>query len=73
MDYGGPGAALVFVARKPSRKLLDSALGFAAGVMVFVVVEELIPASQRNGNADWATTGAVLGLVIMTALHLAFA
>jgi ZIP family zinc transporter len=63
------GAFAVFAAQP----ILPYALGFAAGAMVFVVVEELIPASQRSGNADWATTGAVLGFVVMTALDLAFA
>lgn len=62
------GAVTVFAAQP----VLPYALGFAAGAMIFVVVEELIPAAQRGGNADWATTGAIIGFVIMTALDLAF-
>ena len=35
--------------------LLPYALAFAAGAMMFVVVEEVIPESQRNGHTDLAT------------------
>jgi zinc transporter, ZIP family len=38
---------------------------FAAGAMIFVVVEELIPESQLAKNTDVATSGAMLGFVIM--------
>ena len=45
-------------------------LGFAAGAMIFVVVEELIPASQWAENADLATTSVMLGLAIMMLLDV---
>lgn len=32
--------------------------------MIFVVVEEVIPESQQNGNSDLATTGTILGLLL---------
>ncbi len=51
--------------------LLPYALGFAAGAMIFVVVEELIPESQRKGNVDLATMGAVAGFAIMMTLDVA--
>jgi ZIP family zinc transporter len=51
--------------------LLPYALAFAAGAMVFVVVEELIPESQRHGNTDFATFGALVGFAIMMILELA--
>ena len=35
--------------------LLPFALSFAAGAMIFVVVEEVIPGSQENGNKDLAS------------------
>ena len=44
-----------------AKPLLPYALSFAAGAMIFVVVEELIPESQRGGT-DTATMGAILGL-----------
>ncbi len=51
------GSAIVFFFKHISRKLLDIMMGFAAGAMIFVVVEELIPDSQTNGNTDVATLG----------------
>ncbi|HBG60522.1 MAG: dihydroorotate dehydrogenase [Omnitrophica WOR_2 bacterium GWF2_38_59] len=62
------GAAAVIVA-KP---ILPYALAFAAGAMIFVVIEEVIPESQREGNADLATMGAMLGFVVMMVLDVAF-
>lgn len=61
------GAALVIVA-KP---ILPYALSFAAGAMIFVVVEELIPESQRSGHTDLATIGAVMGFTVMMVLDVA--
>jgi len=61
------GAALVLYALP----LLPYALSFAAGAMIFVVVEEVIPESQRAGYSDLATAGAMLGFAIMMALDLA--
>jgi len=63
------GAAAV-VAMRP---LLPYALSFAAGAMIFVVVEELIPESRRAGSADLVTIGTMLGFVVMMMLDLAFA
>jgi len=51
--------------------LLPYALAFAAGAMIYVVVEEVIPESQREGNADLATIGVMLGFAIMMALDVA--
>jgi zinc transporter, ZIP family len=55
-----------------SRPLLPYALAFAAGAMIFVVVEEVIPESQRNNNTDLATAGTILGFVAMMILDVAF-
>ena len=51
--------------------LLPYALAFAAGAMIFVVVEELIPESQQHGNTDFATMGAILGFTVMMILDVA--
>lgn len=59
-------AAVLFM--KP---MLPYALAFAAGAMIFVVVEELIPESQLEKNTDIATSGAMLGFVIMMILDVA--
>ncbi len=61
------GAAAVLVARP----LLPYALAFAAGAMIFVVVEEVIPESQRSGNTDLATAGTVAGFLVMMILDVA--
>lgn len=52
--------------------LLPYALSFAAGAMIFVVVEEVIPESQRNGNVDFATAGTIIGFLVMMVLDVAF-
>ncbi|WP_353684875.1 ZIP family metal transporter [Thermodesulfovibrio sp. 3907-1M] len=52
--------------------LLPYALGFAAGAMIFVTVEELIPESQRSGNSDIATAGLIIGFTLMMILDIAF-
>ncbi|MEG3311004.1 ZIP family metal transporter [Streptococcus sp. SS-4456] len=51
--------------------ILPYALSFAAGAMIFVVVEELIPESQTNGNTDIATLGLMAGFIIMMVLDVA--
>jgi zinc transporter, ZIP family len=61
----GAAAVLTF------QPLLPYALAFAAGAMIFVVVEEVIPESQRAGNVDLATSGVMLGFAIMMVLDVA--
>jgi ZIP family zinc transporter len=51
--------------------LLPYALSFAAGAMIFVVVEELIPESQQGNETDFSTIGAILGFTIMMVLDVA--
>jgi ZIP family zinc transporter len=52
--------------------LLPYALAFAAGAMIFVVVEELIPESQLAGNTDLATMATLIGFSLMMVLDVAF-
>lgn len=61
------GAALVTV----SRPFLPYALSFAAGAMVFVVVEEVVPEAQLSGNADLATMALMVGFTVMMTLDVA--
>jgi ZIP family zinc transporter len=63
---GVAGAAFVLLAQP----LLPYALAFAAGAMIFVVVEEVIPEAQREGNTDFATMGAMLGFAVMMFLDV---
>lgn len=51
--------------------LLPYALSFAAGAMIFVVVEELIPESQNGNETDFSTIGAMLGFAVMMLLDVA--
>jgi len=51
--------------------ILPYALSFAAGAMIFIVVEEVIPESQRGGNTDLATMGLVAGFIVMMCLDVA--
>lgn len=51
--------------------LLPYALAFAAGAMIFVVVEEVIPETQQDKNTDIATLGFIGGFVVMMVLDVA--
>ena len=61
------GASAVLFAQP----ILPYALAFAAGAMIFVVVEEAIPESQQGGNSDLATLGAMSGFTVMMVLDVA--
>ena len=60
------GAAIVMTVLP----ILPYALAFAAGAMIFIVVEEVIPESQRDGNTDLATMGLIAGFIIMMCLDV---
>ncbi len=64
---GLAGAGLVIL----MQPILPYALAFAAGAMIFVVAEELIPSSQSNGNVDLATGGVIGGFCVMMTLDVA--
>ena len=61
------GAAAVLLIQP----LLPYALAFAAGAMIYVVVEELIPESQRHDDTHMSTWGAMIGFSIMMLLDVA--
>ncbi len=61
----GAGAVLLM------RPILPYALAYAAGAMIFVVVEDAVPESQLSGNTDIATLGAMLGFAVMMTLDVA--
>jgi ZIP family zinc transporter len=60
--------AVAVIMMKP---ILPYALAFAAGAMIFVVVEELIPESQLEKNTDVATIGTLIGFAVMMTLDVA--
>jgi zinc transporter, ZIP family len=53
------------------RPILPYALAFAAGAMIYVVVEELIPESQSSKDTHFSTFGAMLGFALMMLLDVA--
>ena len=60
------GAATVIYALP----ILPYALAFSAGAMIFIVVEEVIPSSQRAGHNDIATMGLIIGFIVMMILDV---
>lgn len=50
--------------------ILPYALSFAAGAMIFVVVEEVIPEAQQNRSSDMATIGFIGGFIVMMILDV---
>jgi ZIP family zinc transporter len=64
----GVVGALAVVLMEP---ILPYALAFAAGAMIYVVVEELIPEAQLESISDVATIGAMLGFATMMTLDVA--
>ncbi len=61
------GAALALT----MEPILPYALAFAAGAMIYVVAEELIPESKRENHTDIPTIGVMLGFAIMMVLDVA--
>lgn len=51
--------------------ILPYALAFAAGAMIFVVIEEVIPETQLEKNTDIATLGFIGGFIVMMSLDVA--
>ncbi|XP_026464844.1 zinc transporter ZIP11-like [Ctenocephalides felis] len=64
--FGVLGAVAVAAARPA----LPYALAFAAGAMIYVVVDDIIPEANTSGNGKLATWGAVLGFVVMMCLDV---
>lgn len=62
------GAAIVL----QIQPILPFALAFAAGAMIYVVVEELIPTSREIRHSDAGTIGAIIGFAVMMTLDVAF-
>ena len=60
--------ALAVIAMKP---LLPYALAFAAGAMIYVVAEELIPEAHQEKQGHWTIIGVMLGFAVMMTLDVA--
>ncbi len=64
-------ALLGAVAVMHMQPLLPYALAFAAGAMIYVVVEEVIPETQQDKYTDIATLGFIGGFIVMMVLDVA--
>ena len=53
------------------KPILPFILGFAAGAMLYVIVEELIPSGKTSKENKYGTVGAILGFIIMMVLDIA--
>ena len=65
------GAVLMLLLTSALSPILPYILSFAAGAMIFVVVEELIPESQSGEDSDIGTVGYTLGFALMMVLDIA--
>ncbi|TGZ66839.1 hypothetical protein CRM22_005120 [Opisthorchis felineus] len=52
------------------RRLQPYALGFAAGAMLFVVFDDVIPEAQHRGNGRWTSIWAIIGFIVMMVLDV---
>ncbi|MCH5257246.1 MAG: ZIP family metal transporter [Lachnospiraceae bacterium] len=64
------GAFITILITGAIEKALPFLLALAAGAMLFVVVEELIPEASRDGDSDGATIGFAVGFLIMMILDI---
>ena len=66
------GALLTLLLTSVFEPVLPSILAFAAGAMIYVVTEELIPESQSGEHSNVATVGVAFGFALMMILDVAF-
>jgi len=65
------GGLLGAIAVSVAKPLLPYALSFAAGAMIFVVIDSVVPESRSRGNGHLASWGAVAGFCLMMSLDVA--
>ena len=66
--FAGVIGALAVIYATP---ILPYALGFATGAMIYVVIEEVVPETQQDKYADYATLGLIGGFIVMMILDVA--
>ena len=65
------GGGITILLASKITPVLPYLLAFAAGAMIYVVVEELIPESQAGEHSNIGTIGVSIGFVIMMILDVA--
>ncbi len=60
------GATLVYLIAP----LVSYAMGFAAGAMLYIISDEIVPETHRKGHERWATFGLMAGLMVMLYLDV---
>lgn len=65
-------ALFTLLLTKQIQSMLSYLLAFAAGAMVYVIVEELVPESSGGENSDMGTIGFAVGFIIMMVMDVAF-
>ena len=65
------GAILTILLTSLIAPILPYILSFAAGAMIYVVVEELIPEAQAGAHSNIGTIGVALGFALMMVLDVA--
>lgn len=65
------GAALTILLARQLEPILPYLLSFAAGAMLYVVIEELIPEAQDGAHSNLGTIGAAIGFALMMVLDVA--
>lgn len=53
------------------RPILPYAMGFAAGAMIYVISDEIVPETHRKGHERFATIGTIAGVIVMLYLDVA--
>ena len=65
------GAAATILLAEQVVRILPYLLAFAAGAMIYVVADELIPEARDEGHTNFGTIGVALGFVLMMVLDVA--
>ena len=65
------GSLIGFLFKNISRRFSDIVLSFAAGAMIYVVVEELIPETSRGDHSNLGTIAFAIGFALMMVLDVA--
>lgn len=62
------GAMLAIFFLSAFRDLVPAALAFAGGVMIFITLDELVPAAREHGHQHWTAIGIILGAIFVFVL-----